>query len=215
MNQHDQKTVFIDYVNTNTIVDELGDSVHVWRYMHKYTESNPGLLDQVELTRANNYVFQKDRNRFITDRVNLKKILSQYMGVDPRDVRFSYNDYGKPYLLNSGIRFNLSHSGDMSVYAVSRSEIGVDIEKTRDLPYIDEIANFYFTEEEAKLVKTLKGSQKSMSFFKIWTKKEAVTKMLGLGLSLINIDLSNYSVEQFSPHSQYVGALSSALFLPS
>ena len=209
MNHKAPDIVYIDYNKTKYINRELGDSVHVWSFFHKGTQDDiQELLDRVELSRASNLVFQKDRNRFVRDRVNLKKILSQYIGSCPGDVRVSYKENGKPYLKNSGIEFNVSHSRDLSVYAISKSEIGVDIEKIREIPYLEEIVRHFFTEKEADQVNSMEGLQRAEIFFKIWTQKEAIGKMLGLGLGYLGKDMSKYSVETFTPHIQYVGALS-------
>ena len=186
----------------------MGDAVHIWSYFHDYSElDEQELLGSDELTRANNFFFQRDRNRFIKDRINLKKILSQYVRSNPKDMDVSIKENGKPYLKNSKIEFNISHSEDLSVYAVSKNEIGVDIEKIREIPNIEGIVKYFFTEKEAGQVKFSEGKQRNRIFLKIWTQKEAVGKMLGIGLGHLDENNSKYYVEDISPHNYYVGAL--------
>jgi 4'-phosphopantetheinyl transferase len=211
LNQETPEIVYIDYNKTKYLKRELGSSIHIWSFLHKSTKvGSKELLDLVERTRASNFVFQKDRDRFIRDRVNLKKILSQYTGSYPLDVIVSYRLKGKPYLKNSEIKFNLSHSKDLSVYAISKTEIGVDIEKIREIPHFEGIMKRFFTEEEADQVNNMEELGRSEVFLKIWTQKEAIGKMLGFGLEYLGKDISKYSVETFTPHIQYIGALSLA-----
>jgi 4'-phosphopantetheinyl transferase len=211
LNHEASNIVHIDYNKTKYINRALGDSVHVWSFFHKGTQvDNHELLDQFELSRAGSFVFKKDMNRFIRDRINLKKILSHYIGSCPEDVTVSYKENGKPYLKNSDIEFNVSHSRELSVYAISEAEIGVDIEKIREMPYFDRIIRHFFTEKEADQVNGMEGLQRAEIFFEIWTQKEAIGKMLGLGLGCLGMDISKYFVETFSPHIQYIGALSLA-----
>ena len=74
-----------------------------------------------EQERAERYYFIRDRNRFIAARFCLRALLSGYLKVKCSDIRFSYNEYGKPSLTypgNQNINFNLAHSGDLAIYPV-------------------------------------------------------------------------------------------------
>ncbi len=92
------------------------------------------------------YLNTEDRARSLAAGLMLFKIL----GIRDSS-QISFNRYGKPFLLNSNIHFNLSHSGDYIVLAVDENEIGVDIEKI--LPYSDEIAQKCFVFEEYQWLK--------------------------------------------------------------
>jgi 4'-phosphopantetheinyl transferase len=77
-----------------------------------------------------------DRVRFIIARGVLRKVLSNYLHLTPCDLRFVYNEYGKPFLSldqnHCALDFNLSHSNSMALYAVTRGRrVGVDIEYIR------------------------------------------------------------------------------------
>jgi 4'-phosphopantetheinyl transferase len=103
--------------------------VHVWRAQLELPLSQMqrlrGILTDDELDRANRFSFEIDRQRFIAARGTLRSILSRYITIYPSHLRFYYNQYGKPllapefssYLLN----FNLSHSGSLALYAITRN----------------------------------------------------------------------------------------------
>lgn len=99
------------------------------------------------------------------------------------DEEMLYNEHGKPYL-EHGPCFSISHSGNTAVLVVSENEIGADIEKLRT-PDI-RIAKRSFSEEEAEL-----AMLSPENFTRLWTRKEAVLKLLGAGFSVSpkNIDL--------------------------
>ncbi len=118
----------------------------------------------------------------------LQKVLKEYAIND----EIIYNNYGKPYLKNKELYFNISHSYEYTVLVISNKEIGVDIEKiTMRKKVMEKICN----EEEKALIKTAED------FTKIWVKKECYTKYLGIGLSygLENVDtlkLPNFIIKK-------------------
>ena len=86
---------------------------------------------------------------------------------------------GKPYCRD--LFFNISHSGDFVLLAVSDFEIGIDIEKIRDVDL--KISDRCFEE---------KVSTKE-EFFSMWTKKESIIKYLGKTIiSMKNINVKDY-----------------------
>src|SRR5262245_48203487 len=93
-----------------------------------------GTLSVPERDRAQGLVFEKHRRRSIVARGVLRNILERYLGEPASAIELKSTAEGKPGLAGrfaaSGLRFNLSHSGDCAVYAVTRvGEVGVDIEK--------------------------------------------------------------------------------------
>ena len=120
-------------------------------------------------------------NKIYISKLSTKELLNKVLEIYNINSEIIYNEYGKPYLKNNEIYFNLSNSHDYSVCVVSNSEVGIDIEKiTFKSTIIDKIC----TEDEKKLIKN------SDDFTKIWTKKESFVKYLGIGLSygLKNVD---------------------------
>jgi 4'-phosphopantetheinyl transferase len=152
-------------------------------------EIMPGLtelLDDAERDRANRFVFKRDRFRYIVGRARLRQALSARLGVRPVAVELVYGKRGKPMLASryasSDLRFNLSHSEDMAIYAFSVGrEIGIDVEAVRTVPDADAIAARYFSPREYRAYLNLNLRDKAQGFFNCWTRKEAFIKALGDG----------------------------------
>ena len=144
------------------------------------------LLSIEERERAGRFVFEKDRGRFIVCRAALRTILGGSMHIAPGQIRISANRYGKPYLSDpeGGIRFNVSHSHGLAVIAVTLDrEIGVDLEFVdRDFD-ISSIPSSLYTPSGLSRFRSLPPDLQVEEFFSAWTRKEAVLKATGDGLS--------------------------------
>lgn len=167
--------------------------VHVWRAGLELPsfqlQQLSGILTDDELDRANRFSFEIDRERFIAARGTLRSILSRYLTIDPSHLRFSYNEYGKPFLAPEFrsylLNFNLSHSGNVAMYAMTRNrEIGIDVERVRSDVEYEEIAKRFFSVDEVAILGTIPTEKKLEAFFTCWTRKEAYIKAHGQGLSL-------------------------------
>lgn len=143
------------------------------------------ILSADESERASRFHFGKDRRRFILAHCALRNILARYLRCEPQAIVFFTNKYGKPILTDSDIEFNLSHSGDYALVAVSRNRsVGVDVEKIRADLEIENLASRYFSPGEISELMALPPEQRMFGFFHCWTRKEAYIKAQGLGLSL-------------------------------
>ena len=106
------------------------------------------------------------------------------------DLAFRYGLRGKPEIDQPAeartIRFNVSHRGALALYAFGREgEIGVDIEYLRDVPEaLDDCANHFTPDETRLLEQAAAGGSGRECFFRLWTRKEAVIKAVGTGLSM-------------------------------
>lgn len=142
------------------------------------------LLSTDEVERCNRFVFQHDRQKFIAARGQLRQILARYVEIKPELLQFGYATHGKPYLparIND-IHFNLSHSSFLAAIAVSRvKEVGIDIEEIR--PIKEDIAKRFFSEAENEGLGRLPPDDRLRGFYNVWTRKEALIKALGSGLS--------------------------------
>lgn len=112
------------------------------------------------------------------------QLLKHYAGSEspPMLVR---NEHGKPNAQESGFPFfNISHAGPMVALAFAwDAEIGVDIESNTRKTASHELANRFFTGEEASQLAALEESKRAQAFLRLWTCKEAVLKAMGQGLS--------------------------------
>lgn len=155
-------------------------------------------LDENEILRSKAFYFKKDKEHFIVRRGILRELLSSFLLMEPKDITFSYNSYGKPFVIDrintNSINFNVSHSGDHFVIVVSKNkELGIDIEEVKNIDGFNSIAKSNFSSFEFSMIcrgKTL--NDQLLLFYKTWTQKEAVVKSIGIGL---NIDLDQWSVE--------------------
>lgn len=93
------------------------------------------------------------------------------------------NKYGKPYIDNSHVSFNISHSGKYAICSFSKVEVGCDIELIGDA-YMDVAEKFFNQIEVVKLLSIKDDRQKKKLFYNMWVLKESFIKNIGKGLSL-------------------------------
>jgi 4'-phosphopantetheinyl transferase len=145
-------------------------------------------LTTEELARATRFKFDIDRCRYIAGRGFLRTVLGNYLDAAPAKLELGYGPYGKPYMLDARqsnlIDFNLSHCGNVAVCALSRNEVGIDIERVTMEVDVLALAEQFCTTAEVESLKASPGHQRRTAFFRLWTSKEACAKMLGLGLSV-------------------------------
>jgi 4'-phosphopantetheinyl transferase len=142
-------------------------------------------LSPDEQHRAARFHFERDRIRFVAARGNLRRILSRYRGCNASDITFEYSSHGKPALPHDPLSFNLSHSGDWALCAVTLARrVGVDIELLRPDLASETIAERFFAPGEVAALRALPLGEQTAAFFRCWTRKEAFVKARGEGLSL-------------------------------
>lgn len=167
--------------------------------------------------KTDRYRFGKDKRLSLGAGVLLKYALS-YLGFSQKTDEIIYGENEKPYFKNNGIYFNLSHSGDYAVCAVSPCEIGCDIELIK--PVKLNVAEKFFTNNEFKHILSLNtDEEKSDLFYRYWTLKESFMKATGLGMRLSlnsfeillgdeisvkqSVDGGKYSFKEFDEISGY------------
>lgn len=155
-------------------------------------EDFKSILSDDELLKAGRYKFENLRMNYIISRSMLRIILSGYLQISPSEIHFNYTNKGKPFLSETNLKFNLSHSNDYTVYAFNRKEeIGVDLEFLREVPDAGRISKNYFSAEEIKELNEVDKENLYRAFLNCWTRKEAFIKAKGDGLSF---PLENFSV---------------------
>jgi 4'-phosphopantetheinyl transferase len=176
-------------------------NVHVWRASLVLP---PDKLQQLhawlspdEQQRAARMRIGRVRERFVASRGRQREILAAYLSRSPKDVSFEYENLGKPRLAPSATEdrlfFNLSNSHELALIAVSRDrELGVDVEFVDRRSDNEAIANRFFAEREKRALAAAPCGERKVRFFRCWTRKEAVLKALGVGLtvSLDQIEVS-------------------------
>lgn len=175
------------------------DTVHVWRA--RFQPAFPSRkrlaesLSEEETDRAKRFVHPSDRDRYVFSHGVLRSILCHYVGCVPRELGFKADEYSKPCLVSpadgKGIQFNISHSGDMTLVAVSRGPaVGIDVELVREVPDALQIVTRFFSPQEREFFASVPQTDLRDSFFDYWTSKEAFLKAMGEGLS--------YPLDEFS-----------------
>jgi 4'-phosphopantetheinyl transferase len=169
------------------------DEVHVWQapLKLKQTETNYfySILSPEERVRAARLRDTRLQDRFVAARGWLRHILWQYIHIKPGDIQFSYNEHGKPALVHpfditdgQRVEFNLSHSGDLAMYAICRQRtVGIDVEWIDEHLEMDVIAGRFFSPAELHVFETSPEKQKANIFYACWTQKEAYLKARGEG----------------------------------
>ena len=143
------------------------------------------MLADDERDRARRFRFERDRRRYVVRRGRLRQLLSRHLGNTPSQVRLRAGPFGKPCLAEGDLRFSLSHSHGIALYAIVRGlEVGCDIERRNRLLAYGPVANRLFSSREARTLGSLPAAQQAEAFFNCWTRKEAYVKARGLGLSL-------------------------------
>ena len=161
---------------------------HVWALPldpspgHEFAEL---LLDQEEQTRLARLKHPAVARRFTLAHAGLRLLLSHYSGRPCAIVRYCHGDHGKPELTPlSPIHFNLSHSSDLALIAISLQSVGVDLEYIDSNIPFESMATRYFSSTESRVLNSLPEPLQLQSFYACWTRKEAYLKASGSGFSL-------------------------------
>ncbi|MCJ2070374.1 4'-phosphopantetheinyl transferase superfamily protein [Methylobacterium sp. J-030] len=146
------------------------------------------VLDRSERERGDRFLRPVDRARYIASHAALRLVLAEACACAPSEIRLTANATGKPELaraFGSPAAFNLSHSGARALIGLAGpTAIGVDIELIRPIPDAVRIARTHFAPDEAAALASLPPDAIEAAFFGLWTRKEAVVKAQGTGLSL-------------------------------
>ncbi|MBL7923170.1 MAG: 4'-phosphopantetheinyl transferase superfamily protein [Bacteroidia bacterium] len=158
------------------------------------TMPEPLFLQADEQQRAARLLRPALRKTYQVQHHLLRQYLSGFLGVAPLSLDFETNPFGKPSLKTEKIRFSLSRSGNTMAFYFGPGEAGIDIEIIRDAGRYEGIARQHFHPSEQALIKN------SLDFFTIWTRKEALLKAIGTGLTerLSAFDVSAGLVEAHS-----------------
>jgi 4'-phosphopantetheinyl transferase len=194
------------------------DEVHCWYVdldvpMEAEADCS-AVLSSAERLRGARFRFDRDRRRFVVAHGVLRVLLGRYLGADPARLGFVDSGHGKPGLRpgsDGGLRFNLSHSGDLAAIAVARAEVGVDVERLRELEDPVGILRDRFPAPEVERLRWLPRRLRTLAFFRAWVAREAQVKARGLGLAEAPADLPSppgrWSFHDLQPPPGHVGAL--------
>lgn len=181
------------HFSTTLPLPELArDTVHVFSQplddlTSQFTQELIKTLQPDELARAQRLLRPSDQIRFKQVRGILRVILGRYLKSDPREIRFDYGPFGQPRILqrleNLPLHFNVSHSQQHAVFAFAlQHRVGVDIEFARPLQHMQKMLDHICTTQENAELRNFDADSRLRLFFRLWTRKEALLKAVGLGL---------------------------------
>jgi len=141
-------------------------------------------LDEDERVRAARYRSAPERARFLAARSTLRHVLSAVIGAAAERIVFRSSATGKLECADTPWQFSLSHSHGYAVVAVANEiRVGVDVERI-DKTYAElrDVATL-FTAQERESIGALPPTEATDAFYRCWTRKEAVLKAVGSGIS--------------------------------
>jgi 4'-phosphopantetheinyl transferase len=140
------------------------------------------LLTTAERVRANRYHRPADRLRFVCGRGLLRTVSGNYTQQPPDRMYITVGLNNKPELDNApGLCVNLAHAGNWVVLAVGSQSVGVDVEiMDDDFDYQAIMASIFSAAEQQEISQT---AQPGQLFYDYWTRKEALLKATGLGIT--------------------------------
>lgn len=156
-------------------------------------DAHEGLLETLAPVERARYAATVDpaaRNRFLVGCALSRRLLGELLGVPPGDVPLRRvcptcgGPHGKPRLaVSAGYDFSVTHSGDVVGVAVCRgAEVGLDVEEAHTALDVDAAARTALSARESAALYSLPPVERKPAFLRIWTRKEAVLKALGVGL---------------------------------
>lgn len=148
------------------------------------------ILTPEELLTADKLKHQEQKNTWISCHMVLRRMLAEFLKMDPLKVEINRNRFGRPYLQDSSLFFNISHTNSAFLLGfIQGGKIGVDLENLSGNEDLPSLIDYAFSDAEAGYCKN--SEEIAARFLELWTLKEAFLKYTGIGLtnylSAINI----------------------------
>ena len=175
--------------NITDLPELSSGKIHVWKASTNLNAINSEIyinaLRAEEKSRAGFFKSPKAADAYIASQGALRMLLSAYLNIEPDKVNIGRQKKGKPFSKDDpSLFFNISNSGGQIVLAFTRDgEMGIDIERIRELPDLDELIMKNFTTSEIEFI-SAKPNKRLKRFFRFWTVKEAYLKAIGEGMRL-------------------------------
>ena len=162
----------------------IGD-VAVWRVWVEQParpDALARLLSAAEASRMSALRHPADRLRHAVSHAALRSVLACCLQVEPPAISISENTREKPRLARRpgwpDIRFSLAHTGEIALIAVTAdAEVGVDVERVRQIPDAARVANRMLGPESADAITSAEPERRSFLFLRAWTRAEAFLKI--------------------------------------
>ncbi len=175
-----------------------------WRLDSGLTASKAqiNVLSKAELNRMKMLRRATDRELYAICHANVRTTLGAYTGEPAQAVELIHGPHGKPFLKHScgkiGLQFNLSHTTNLAVLVVCLGHaIGVDIEEVK--PVDVSLPQQCFSENEQLELARFSGDAWLRCFYNGWTRKEAILKAEGTGLTGSRLDAFDVTLQPNAP----------------
>lgn len=180
-------------LNINTCIDQ-----------HKLEFLMNKLPDE-SIRRIRSFYKQEDSLRTLGGELLVRYMIYKYRDIPLSKICISRGEYGKPYLKNDcGLHFNISHSGQWIVAAISESPVGIDIQEIEDFQIELDLLK-HFSKNERHYI--MNQEDKLNCFYDLWTLKESYIKAIGMGLfkslDSFSIYINDNSIEIDSKNPSY------------
>jgi phosphopantetheine--protein transferase-like protein len=160
-------------------IPKLGE-FHIYRVA---SEGNEHILSDFEKDRYVGFTSDSARQTYLKGHSAARFLTANYTKKNPSQLEFATSAEGKPsFRCTPDLHFNLSHSGDSVLIAFASEPVGFDIESIQRKADFSKLAERYFQPQERELME-ISNKPKSIAFFEIWTAKEAILKLLGIGIA--------------------------------
>jgi 4'-phosphopantetheinyl transferase len=191
------------------------DEVHLWETSLSVNDDELArmfdILSSVDQWAADEFSHVQARRQYIVSRAMLRQLISGYIGTAPQDIQFTIEGAGKPVLTGQrALDFNLTHSGDLTLFGIARRPLGVDMEQVRELPRAIELAKRYFSPAQHEQIAGMPEDRRSWEFLAMWVRREAYAKALGTSVwrALGDRQITTDHTVQFVDYSpEYVAAI--------
>lgn len=176
---------------------QLTDDTEAWLH------SAAPFVTAAENAKAQRFAHPIDAVRHLVGRALVRRTLSATLQ-QPISADFSYTQWGKPFWPDDSIHFSIAHSGNMVWTAFCRNDtVGIDVEEMRPIPDIQEMATLLHP-EECRAIHAQQPSERDITFYRCWTRKEAVLKATGKGL---NQPLNSFQVHTGQTETDWIISL--------
>lgn len=139
-------------------------------------------IPQEKWERIERFLHWQDRQRTVLGYSLANYMLANAGGLARKEIKLSFDYYGKPHFPDPSLFFNLSHSGGWIACGVNSVPIGVDVEQIQEIDL--KIAESFFAPIEVQDLFALPEEVRRDYFFTLWTLKESYIKAIGKGVSI-------------------------------
>lgn len=160
------------------------DKTHIFRisvdkHYQKIKRELVDVLSEREQEKASRMFIPQDKERYAVSKFCLRTLLSLFLDAPANEVDFIAHAHKKPTV--KGLEFNISHTGDYVLIAISPKPVGIDVEYLNREFDFKSILDITFSKKEIDFI----GDKdiNPTNFYAMWTRKEALLKASGEGVS--------------------------------